>query len=204
MAMASIFSNCSGSVCSNVPADSHGFKVTESSLTGVLILEPRIFQDDRGFFLESNNECNMAAIGIHAHFVQDNHSHSMRNVLRGLHYQVNSAQGKLVRVVTGEIFDVAVDLRCSSATFGKWFGLTLSAENKRMLWVAPGFAHGFHVLSDSADVLYKATDFYAPQLERTIAWDDPDLAIEWNLNEQPIISEKDRKGVQFKDAETFA
>jgi len=187
-----------------VPADNHGLKVTESSLPGVLVLEPTVFEDDRGFFLESYNQRSMAAIGIHAHFVQDNHSRSMRNVLRGLHYQVHSSQGKLVRVVIGEIFDVAVDLRRSSATFGKWFGLTLSAENKRMLWVPSGFAHGFHVISDTSDVLYKATDFYAPQLERTIVWDDPDLAIEWNLNERPIISEKDRKGVRFKDAETFA
>lgn len=187
-----------------MPADNDALKVTENLLSGVLVLEPRVFADARGFFLESYNERNMAAIGIHSHFVQDNHSYSRRNVVRGLHYQVNSSQGKLVRVVTGEIFDVVVDLRRSSPTFGKWFGLRLSAENKRMLWVPSGFAHGFHVLSDNADVLYKATDFYAPEFERTIVWDDPDLAIEWNLNEPPIVSEKDGKGVQFKDAETFA
>ena len=185
-----------------MPID-HGFKVIESSLSGVLIIEPRIFEDDRGFFLESYNEHNLETIGIKAHFVQDNHSRSRRNVLRGLHYQINSSQGKLVRVVTGEVFDVSVDLRRSSATFGKWFGIRLSAENKRMLWIPSGFAHGFHVVSDGADVLYKATDYYAAQAERTIAWDDPDLAIAWNLSETPIISEKDGKGVRFKDAETF-
>jgi dTDP-4-dehydrorhamnose 3,5-epimerase len=145
----------------------------------------------------------MAAIGIGARFVQDNHSYSRHNVVRGLHYQVNSLQGKLVRVITGEIFDVAVDLRRSSPTFGKWFGVSLSGENRQMLWIPSGFAHGFQVLSDRAHVLYKATDFYAPQSERTIIWDDADLAIKWKVNEDPIISEKDRKGVWFRDAETF-
>jgi len=187
-----------------VLTDNHGLKVTESSLPGALILEPRVFEDDRGFFLESYHERSMAAIGIHARFVQDNHSYSRRNVLRGLHYQVNPSQGKLVRVVTGEIFDVIVDLRRSSATFGKWFGVNLSAENRQMLWVPLGFAHGFYVISDGAHVLYKATDFYAPQSERTIVWDDPHLAIEWQLTERPIVSEKDSKGIRFSDAETFA
>jgi dTDP-4-dehydrorhamnose 3,5-epimerase len=187
-----------------VSKDFGGLKVIPTSLPGVLILEPQVFADDRGFFLESYNQRNLEAAGIDAQFVQDNHSHSRRNVLRGLHYQVNCTQAKLVRVVVGEIFDVAVDLRRSSASFGKWFGLVLSAENKRMLWMPSGFAHGFHVHSEVADVLYKSTDFYAPELERTIAWDDPDLAISWNLSEQPIVSEKDRDGVQFKGAEVFA
>ena len=182
----------------------HQLKVTKGFLPGVLVLEPRVFEDDRGFFLESYNARSLEAVGIKAHFVQDNHSYSRRNVLRGLHYQANSAQDKLIRVVTGEIFDVAVDLRRSSATFGQWFGLTLSAENRQTLWLPSGFAHGFHVLSDGADVLYKATDFYSPESERTIAWDDPDLAIQWNLSESPIVSEKDKKGVRFRDAETFA
>jgi dTDP-4-dehydrorhamnose 3,5-epimerase len=185
-----------------VPTD-HGLKVIETSLPGVLVLEPRVFEDDRGFFLESYNERSMAAIGIGARFVQDNHSYSRHNVVRGLHYQVNSLQGKLVRVIAGEIFDVAVDLRRSSSTFGKWFGVSLSGENRQMLWIPSGFAHGFQVLSDRAHVLYKATDFYAPQSERTIIWDDADLAIKWKVNEDPIISEKDRKGVWFRDAETF-
>ena len=180
-----------------------GLKVIKSFLCGVLVLEPRVFEDNRGFFLESYNERSLEVVGIKAHFVQDNHSYSRCNVLRGLHYQLNFAQDKLIRVVTGAIFDVSVDLRRSSATFGKWFGLTLSAENKQMLWIPSGFAHGFHVLSDGADVLYKATDFYAPESERTIAWNDPDLAIQWNLSESPIVSEKDKRGVRFKDAETF-
>jgi len=179
-------------------------KATKTSLHGVLVLEPRIFEDDRGFFLESYNERSLEAVGIKERFVQDNHSYSRHNVLRGLHYQVNFPQCKLVRAITGEIFDVAVDLRRSSSTFGKWFGLTLSAENKLMLWIPSGFAHGFHVLSDGADVLYKATAFYAPQSERTIAWNDPDLAIPWDLSERPIISEKDSKGIRFRDAEIFA
>jgi dTDP-4-dehydrorhamnose 3,5-epimerase len=185
-----------------VPTD-HGLKVIETPLPGVLVLEPTVFEDDRGFFLESYNERSMVAIGIDARFVQDNHSYSRHNVVRGLHYQVNSLQGKLVRVITGEIFDVAVDLRRRSPTFGKWFGVSLSGENRQMLWIPSGFAHGFQVLSDGAHVLYKATDFYAPQSERTIIWDDADLAIKWKVNEDPIISEKDRKGVWFRDAETF-
>lgn len=182
--------------------DNHGLNVTETPLSG-LVLEPRVFEDDRGFLLESYNERNMGAIGIQARFVQDNHSYSRHNVLRGLHYQINSVQSKLVRVITGEIFDVVVDLRRSSATFGKWFGTNLSRKNRRMLWVPSGFAHGFQVLSQDAHVLYKVSDFYAPQSERTIAWDDSDLAIEWRLSQRPIVSEKDSKGVQFKTAETF-
>ena len=183
--------------------DNRGLKATETPLSGVLVMEPKVFEDDRGFLLESYNERSMAAVGIQAQFVQDNHSYSRRNVLRGLHYQINSSQSKLVRVVVGEIFDVAVDLRRSSATFGKWFGTRLSGENRQMLWVPAGFAHGFQVLSEGAHVLYKATDFYAPQSERTIAWDDPDIPIQWQLSQRPVVSDKDSKGVLFKTAETF-
>ncbi len=182
----------------------HELKVIETSLPGVLVLEPRVFEDDRGFFLESYNQRSMAAIGIDARFVQDNHSYSRHNVVRGLHYQVNSPQSKLVRVITGEIFDVAADLRRSSPTFGKWFGISLSGEHQQILWIPSGFAHGFQVLSAGAHVHYKATDFYAPQSERTIIWNDVDLAIKWQANEGLIISEKDSKGVRFRDAETFA
>ena len=187
-----------------MPAKKQGLMVTETSLSGILLLEPRVFEDDRGFLLEGYNERSMAEVGIHTRFVQDNHSYSRHNVLRGLHYQLDCPQGKLVRVVTGEILDIVVDLRRSSRTFGKWFGVKLSGENKRMLWVPPGFAHGFRVLSEDSYVLYKATDFYAPQSERTIAWDDADLAIEWELKEPPIVSEKDRRGIRLRDAETFA
>jgi len=187
-----------------VQTDNLGLKATETPLPGVLILEPKVFEDDRGFFLESYNERSMAAVGIHARFVQDNHSYSRRNVIRGLHYQVDSSQGKLVRAVTGEIFDVAVDLRRSSSTFGKWFGTSLSGENRRMLWIPSGCAHGFQVLSESAHVLYKATDFYDPGSERTITWDDPDVAIEWQIRERPLISVKDSTGVSFMKAESFA
>jgi len=169
----------------------------------VLIVEPTVFGDDRGFFLESFNEREMRNIGIDAHFVQDNHSHSQRNVLRGLHYQINQSQGKLVRVVSGEVFDVAVDVRRDSPTFGKWVGVELSAENKRMFWLPPGLAHGFVVLSESADFLYKATDYYAQEFERTILWNYPDLAIEWPLVGQPILSSKDAAGKTFREAEVF-
>jgi dTDP-4-dehydrorhamnose 3,5-epimerase len=170
----------------------------------VLVLEPRIFRDERGFFLESYNQAAMSEAGIDQHFVQDNHSSSVRNTLRGLHYQHCHPQGKLIRVVGGEVFDVAVDLRRSSPTFGKWCGVILSAENYRMIWIPAGFAHGFSVLSDTAHVLYKSTDFYAPECERTIAWNDPGLAIDWKLSGEPIISAKDRKGVSLANAETFA
>jgi dTDP-4-dehydrorhamnose 3,5-epimerase len=153
--------------------------------------------------VESYNRNTMAGVGISAEFVQDNHSFSARNVLRGLHYQVRSPQGKLVRVVVGEIFDVAVDLRRSSPAFGKWLGVTLSGENQRMLWLPPGMAHGFLVRSESAHVMYKATDFYAPEFERTIAWNDPDLAIDWQIEGTPAVSAKDAAGVPFRSAETY-
>jgi dTDP-4-dehydrorhamnose 3,5-epimerase len=178
-------------------------KIIETPLPHVLVLEPKVFSDARGFFLESYNEKTLVQAGITAHFVQDNHSYSTRNVLRGLHYQLNSPQGKLVRAAVGEIFDVAVDLRMSSPTFGKWFGVILSAENHRMLWIPPGLAHGFLVVSEGAHVLYKATDFYVPESERTIVWNDPELAIEWPLGSVPILSAKDSKGTSFRAAETF-
>ncbi len=179
------------------------FKKIATSLPHVLILEPRVFGDERGFFLESYNEQAFAAVGIRERFVQDNHSYSERNVLRGLHYQVRQVQGKLVRVAVGEILDVAVDLRRSSPTFGKWEGVRLSGENKRMLWIPAGFAHGFRVISETAHVLYKATDFYAPQDERTLAWNDPQLKIDWGLDSDPIVSPKDQRGTAFREAETF-
>ncbi len=177
--------------------------VSETSLPGVLVITPKVFGDDRGFFLESYNEKRMSDMGIRERFVQDNHSCSSQNVLRGLHYQIQHPQGKLVRVVAGEIFDVAVDLRTKSPAFGRWHGVTLSADNKEMLWVPPGLAHGFYVLSSSAQVLYKTTDFYYPEFERTLAWNDPDLNIEWQLKGEPIVSAKDGLGVAFKDAEKF-
>lgn len=185
-----------------VPAN-RSLKAIETTISGVLLLEPAVFDDERGFLIESYNERTLAGIGIHARFVQDNDSYSRCNVVRGLHYQVNSNQAKLVRVVSGEIFDVVVDLRSSSKTFGKWFGTLLSGENKRILWIPCGCAHGFQVLSEGAHVFYKATDFYAPELERTIAWDDPDLAIEWKQNGKPILSQKDRQGKPFKEADVF-
>lgn len=174
-----------------------------TTLPGMFILEPRVFGDERGFFLESYNEQTMAQAGICERFVQDNHSCSRRNVLRGLHYQIKVPQGKLVRVVEGEILDVAVDLRRNSPTFGKWEAVRLSGENKRMLWIPSGFAHGFLVTSDQAHVLYKATGYYAPENERTVAWNDPDLKINWELEGEPIISAKDQRGVALRDAETF-
>src|ERR1700722_16770118 len=174
-----------------------------TSLPGVLILEPRVFGDERGFFFASYNQQSMRAIRIVEPFVQDNHSCSSRNVVRGLHYQVKHPQGKLVRVVEGEILDVAVDLRRRSPTFGRCEAVRLSGENKRMLWVPIGFAHGFQVLSGKAHVLYKATDFYAPEFERTLAWNDPQLQIEWQIDGQPIVSAKDQRGVALRDAEIF-
>ncbi len=178
-------------------------KKIETSLAGVFVLEPRVFSDERGFFLESYNEKAMAELGVQERFVQDNHSFSSRNVIRGLHYQVAHAQGKLVRVAVGEILDVAVDLRKSSATFGKWDAVRLSGDNKRTLWIPVGFAHGFRVVSESAHVLYKTTDFYYPEHERTLLWRDPELKIDWQLKDDPIVSEKDKKGSLFRAAEKF-
>jgi dTDP-4-dehydrorhamnose 3,5-epimerase len=178
-------------------------KKIPTSLPGLFMLEPRVFGDDRGFFLESYNEQAMAAAGIAERFVQDNHSCSQRNVLRGLHYQIKQAQGKLVRVVEGEILDVAVDLRRRSPTFRGWEAVTLSGENKRMLWIPPGFAHGFRVTRDNTHVLYKATDYYAPEHERTLAWNDAELKIDWTLEGEPVVSAKDQRGAALRDAETF-
>ncbi|WP_330114633.1 dTDP-4-dehydrorhamnose 3,5-epimerase [Pseudomonas sp. JS3066] len=179
-------------------------KVAKTQLTDVLMLEPKVFGDERGFFYESFNARTFADVsGIKRDFVQDNHSRSQRGVLRGLHYQLQQPQGKLVRVTQGEVFDVVVDLRRSSPSFGKWAGIMLSAENKRQLWVPEGFAHGFVVLSEYAEFLYKTTDYYAPEHERCIRWDDPDLAIDWPLAEAPQLSAKDKAGVNFKDADLF-
>lgn len=176
-----------------------------NEIPDVLTIEPRVFGDDRGFFFESYNEKQFCEkVGQDVRFVQDNHSRSQQHVLRGLHYQIQQTQGKLVRVVMGEIFDVAVDIRKNSPTFGQWVGEVLSAENKRQIWVPAGFAHGFYVMSPVAEVLYKTTDFYAPQHERSIRWDDPDLAIAWPLDgATPKLSQKDQGGVAFKEAEVF-
>jgi dTDP-4-dehydrorhamnose 3,5-epimerase len=174
---------------------------TPTAIPDVLVLEPKVFGDDRGFFYESyNQQAFQAATGLDVTFVQDNHSKSARNVLRGLHYQVEQPQGKLVRVVQGEVFDVAVDIRKGSKTFGLWVGQILSAENKKQLWVPPGLAHGFVVLSETAEFLYKTTDYYAPAHERCIAWNDPDLAIDWQMQGEPLLSAKDAAGVAFRDA----
>jgi dTDP-4-dehydrorhamnose 3,5-epimerase len=178
-------------------------RIVGKPLEGVLVLEPKVFGDARGFFLESYNERVFAEIGILAHFVQDNHSFSSRNVVRGLHYQVRQVQGKLVRVIAGEMLDVVVDLRRSSPTFGQWSSVPLSDVNKHMLWIPPGFAHGFRVVSENAHVLYKATDYYCPEAERTLAWNDPDLKIDWQLSSAPTVSSKDQRGTQFRDAEKF-
>ena len=174
-----------------------------TSLPEVFILEPRVFGDERGFFLESYNERLFGELGIPQHFVQDNHSRSTQNVLRGLHYQVQHTQVKLVRVIEGEILDVAVDMRRSSASFGKSAVVTLSGDNKRMLWIPQGFAHGFRVVSRAAHVLYKASDYYAPEHERTLLWSDPELNIDWKLQGEPIISSKDQRGVVLRCAECF-
>jgi len=178
-------------------------KKISTSFPDVWVLEPRVYGDERGFFLESYSERVFAQIGIRERFVQDNHSRSIHNVLRGLHYQIKQQQGKLVRVVDGEVLDVAVDLRRSSATFGKWESVHLSEENKKMLWIPAGFAHGFRVISSSAHVLYKATDYYAPEHERTLAWNDPDLNINWELQSEPIVSARDQRGVLLRHAECF-
>jgi dTDP-4-dehydrorhamnose 3,5-epimerase len=178
-------------------------KILETPLSGALILQPQVFEDARGFFLESYNQKVFAGIGIAEKFVQDNHSCSVRGVLRGLHYQVQKPQAKLVRVVRGEVLDVFLDLRKSSPTFGQWHALRLSADNKLMAWIPAGFAHGFYVLSERADVLYKSTEFYFPELERTVLWNDPDLNIRWETAAEPMLSEKDRRGVRLRDAEVF-
>lgn len=179
--------------------------VIDTAIPDVKIIEPKVFGDARGFFYESFNARAFAeGTGVNVPFVQDNHSKSARNVLRGLHYQLQQAQGKLVRVVQGEVWDVAVDIRRSSPTFGKWVGVILSAENNRQLWVPAGFAHGFVVLSETAEFLYKTTDYYAPAHERCIAWNDPTLAIEWPIHGAPSLSTKDAQGIAFKDADYFA
>ena len=180
------------------------FRVVPTELPGVVTIEPTVFEDGRGFFLASYNQSVMARAGIPELFVQDNHSRSKRGVLRGLHYQLPPhAQGKLVRVVAGEIFDAAADLRRSSPLFGRWVGLHLSAQNKRMMWIPPGFAHGYIVLSEQADVVYKVTDSYCPHCERTIRWDDPSIGIRWPLQGKPNLSSKDALGSTLDSAEVF-
>ncbi len=180
-------------------------KLIKTEITDVLILEPTVFGDDRGFFMESFNRLTwVEKTGVDLDFVQDNHSRSGRGVLRGLHYQIKQPQGKLVRVTAGEVFDVAVDIRRSSPTFGNWVGAHLSEANKKMFWVPPGFAHGFLVLSERADFLYKATDFYAPEHERAIRWNDPDIGIVWPHIADPILSAKDAAAVFLKEAEVYA
>ncbi len=179
-------------------------QITQTSLGGVLLIDPKVFGDARGFFFESFNAKRFSELtGFIPPFVQDNHSRSARGVLRGLHYQIRQPQGKLVRVSAGEVFDVAVDIRRSSPTFGKWAGVVLSAENKRQLWIPPGFAHGFVVLSETADFLYKTTDYWAPEHERCIRWDDPQIGIKWPIDFTPALSGKDAQGAAFSSAETF-
>jgi dTDP-4-dehydrorhamnose 3,5-epimerase len=178
--------------------------ITPTDISDVLIIEQPVFEDDRGFFFESYNEqAFMDKTGVNVRFVQDNHSRSRKHVLRGLHYQLHQAQGKLVRSLMGTILDVAVDLRQSSPSFSHWVSCLLSAENKRQLWIPPGFAHGFLVLSDTADIAYKTTDYYAPQHERCLLWNDPDLAIEWYLTAAPQLSQKDQAGTPLKFAEIY-
>jgi dTDP-4-dehydrorhamnose 3,5-epimerase len=180
-------------------------KAIATPLQGVFVIEPKVFGDARGFFFESwNQRAFDDAIGREARFVQDNHSASMRHVLRGMHYQLTRPQGKLVRVVEGEVFDVAVDMRRSSPTFGRWFGEHLSAENRRMMWVPEGFAHGFLVTSERAEFVYKTTEYYVPEDERTLRWDDADLGIAWPLDGAPLLKAKDTQGTPFAAAETFA
>lgn len=177
--------------------------IIPTDIPGVLIIEPKVFGDERGFFYESYNRKVMTAAGIPDDFVQDNHSRSARGVLRGLHYQTQHTQGKLVRVISGSVYDVAVDLRKSSPTFGKWVGFELSAENKRMAWIPPGFAHGFVVTSDNAEFLYKTTDYWAPEFERSLLWNDPALGITWPLTGAPTIAAKDAAGLPFAQCEVF-
>ena len=179
--------------------------IIKTKIPEVIVFEPKVFGDDRGFFFESfNAKVFEQATGFSPNFVQDNHSKSAKNVLRGLHYQIEQAQGKLVRVTQGAVFDVAVDMRASSATFGQWVGELLSAENKRQMWVPPGFAHGFLVLSDTAEFLYKTTDFYAPQFECCVKWDDPSIGVEWPLQGMPLLSAKDAVGLSLQAAAKFA
>ena len=179
-------------------------KIIPTAIPDVILLEPKVFGDERGFFFESfNAKAFREATGVAADFVQDNHSKSQKNVLRGLHYQIENVQGKLVRVTAGEVYDVAVDLRRSSPTFGKWVGFTLSAADKRMAWIPPGFAHGFCVTSDSAEFLYKTTDYYTPAHERTLLWNDLQLAIPWPIDGEPLLAAKDKAGTPLAQAETF-
>jgi dTDP-4-dehydrorhamnose 3,5-epimerase len=180
-------------------------KATPTEIPDVIILEPHVFRDARGFFMETYHARRLAELGITAQFVQDNHSQSQRGTLRGLHYQIRQSQGKLVRVIYGEIFDVAVDLRRSSPAFGRWTGAILSADNKRQLWIPPGFAHGFYTLSETADLIYKVTDYYAPEWERTLIWNDPQVNIAWPLadGQPPVLSAKDAQGRPFSQAEVF-
>ena len=179
-------------------------KITPTKIPDVLIIEPKVFGDDRGFFFESFNKKTFeTATGITSDFVQDNHSKSSKGVLRGLHYQIKQPQGKLVRVTSGEVLDVAVDIRKLSDTFGQWVGVILSVENKRQLWIPEGFAHGFVVLSEAAEFLYKTTDYYAPEYERCIRWNDKELAIDWQYSDEPLVSEKDAQGAIFKEADFF-
>ncbi len=180
-------------------------RITATTIPDVIVLQPQLFEDDRGFFMETFQQAVFEQAGLPGHFVQDNHSGSVQGTLRGLHYQIQQAQGKLVRAVVGEVFDVAVDLRRQSATFGKAVGVTLSAATKNQLWIPPGFAHGFYALSEWAEVLYKVTDLYAPQWERTLLWSDPEIGIKWPLidGQPPILSEKDQQGKRLAEAEVY-
>ena len=179
-------------------------KIIPTPVSDILLIQPRVFEDERGFFLESYQKNRFVEAGIDADFVQDNHSKSYHGILRGLHYQIKQPQGKLLRVIAGEIYDVAVDIRKSSPTYGKWFGTYLSSENKQILWVPAGFAHGFYVTSPEAELLYKSTDYYLPTSERTIAWNDPTINISWPLQDElPILSSKDKEGKSFLEAEVF-
>lgn len=194
------------SICCVSSRKGNCVKVFDTTLPGVKLIEPRVFGDDRGFFLESWNARTFAAAGIDAGFVQDNHSRSAKGVLRGLHYQIGSPQGKLVRVVSGAVFDVAVDLRRSSETFGRWVGYELSAENKRQAWIPPGFAHGFLSLQEGTELLYKCTDFYSAEAERSLIWNDPEIAIAWPFHgmAKPLLSGKDAAAKTFGEIEVFA
>jgi dTDP-4-dehydrorhamnose 3,5-epimerase len=177
--------------------------VVKTAIPDVLILEPKVFGDSRGFFMESYNKAVLAQVGITGEFVQDNHSRSVKNVLRGMHYQLEKPQGKLVRVAEGEVFDVVVDLRRKSATFGKWVGTRISGDNKKQLWIPPGFAHGFVVLSESADFLYKVTEYWSPTDEHSLLWNDPEVGIEWPMDGTPVVSAKDAAGARFRDAAVY-